>query len=610
MVYESIKKDMATALLKKILNERMGEIIDRGVMKDGVTMFIEMGLNTLTAYEKDFEAPLLYETANFYKREAAKWITEDSCTAFMKKAEEKLFQEQQRAQAYLHPNTEPTLIKKVEAELITQYAQRLMDMEGSGLVTLLKNNQTEDLSRMYRLFKRVAFLKPMAETTRDHITKEGIAIVQSHQQRRGAQGKETALEAAKREETECLAYIDDLLKHHEKYAGIVKNQFDNDALFQNALKDAFTHIVNMSPDEESKKVKTTAELLSTYCDFLLKSDKLGDENTDQLLDGLVNLFGYLSDKDMFAEFYRRQMSRRLLTSTKENAENERSIISRLKARCGAAYTNKFEGMIKDKSISEDLRNSFNEYVQNKSVSLPFQFVPQVLTTGFWPPFKIDNLTVPPEFATCMQVFKDFYSSRTESRLLKWVHSLGSCQMTARYPKGTVEIVMSAYQACVLLMFNANDELSAGDISKALTLPMDDVKRTMLALFASKSSALLLKSGEAKTIEQEDKFKVNEEFSSQKKKITLKAVSMTEGERKQVQDTAIQDRKLAIDACIVRIMKARRVLDHQNLVAECIKQLSQHFKPDPRDIKQRITDLIAREYIERDETQSNVYKYMA
>jgi hypothetical protein len=36
LVYQNIKKDMATALLDKILQERNGEIIDKSVMKDGV----------------------------------------------------------------------------------------------------------------------------------------------------------------------------------------------------------------------------------------------------------------------------------------------------------------------------------------------------------------------------------------------------------------------------------------------------------------------------------------------------------------------------------------------------------------------------------------------
>jgi cullin 3 len=36
----------------------------------------------------------------------------------------------------------------------------------------------------------------------------------------------------------------------------------------------------------------------------------------------------------------------------------------------------------------------------------------------------------------------------------------------------------------------------------------------------------------------------------------------------------------------------------------------YFQPDPRAIKQRIEDLIQREYMRRDEEQSNTYHYLA
>ena len=39
-------------------------------------------------------------------------------------------------------------------------------------------------------------------------------------------------------------------------------------------------------------------------------------------------------------------------------------------------------------------------------------------------------------------------------------------------------------------------------------------------------------------------------------------------------------------------------------------LCRHFKPDPKQIKKRIEDLIAREYLERDSNNNNVYKYLA
>ena len=61
---------------------------------------------------------------------------------------------------------------------------------------------------------------------------------------------------------------------------------------------------------------------------------------------------------------------------------------------------------------------------------------------------------------------------------------------------------------------------------------------------------------------------------------------------------------------VRIMKTRKTLDHQKLILEASNQLLRHFKPDPKQIKKRIEDLIAREYLERDANNNNVYKYLA
>ncbi|KAI8002445.1 Cullin-1 [Camellia lanceoleosa] len=49
------------------------------------------------------------------------------------------------------------------------------------------------------------------------------------------------------------------------------------------------------------------------------------------------------------------------------------------------------------------------------------------------------------------------------------------------------------------------------------------------------------------------------------------------ERKKVVEDVDKDRRYAIDASIVRIMKSRKVLGHQQLVMECVKQLSRMFK---------------------------------
>ncbi|KAI3849546.1 hypothetical protein MKX03_010902 [Papaver bracteatum] len=59
----------------------------------------------------------------------------------------------------------------------------------------------------------------------------------------------------------------------------------------------------------------------------------------------------------------------------------------------------------------------------------------------------------------------------------------------------------------------------------------------------------------------------------------------------------KNRHYAIDASIVRIMKARKVLQYNDLVTACV-------------IKKRIEDLISREFLEREEVSANIFRYMA
>lgn len=52
------------------------------------------------------------------------------------------------------------------------------------------------------------------------------------------------------------------------------------------------------------------------------------------------------------------------------------------------------------------------------------------------------------------------------------------------------------------------------------------------------------------------------------------------------------------------------MEHVLLVSEVTKQLSSRFRLEPTSIKQRIDDLLEREYLERDPEKRNVYRYLA
>jgi len=72
----------------------------------------------------------------------------------------------------------------------------------------------------------------------------------------------------------------------------------------------------------------------------------------------------------------------------------------------------------------------------------------------------------------------------------------------------------------------------------------------------------------------------------------------------------EDRKHLTEAVIVRIMKSRKTMEHNPLIVEVTKHLQNRFAPTPQLIKQRIEKLIEREYLERDQEDWKVYRYLA
>jgi len=360
--------------------------------------------------------------------------------------------------------------------------------------------------------------------------------------------------------------------------------------------------------------------MCSFCDGILKSgsgEKLSDAEVEEYLEKTVQLFSYLNDKDLFAEIYRNQLSKRLLNQRSASDDMERLMIGKLKLKCGAQFTAKMEGMLNDLSIGVDHSTSFTQYCESceqKSSIGKVEFVVQILTTGYWPSFKQVDCNLPKVMQQCTAIFQAYYDGSTTHRRLQWVNSLGNANVKGVFNKKSYDLQVVTLQAVVLLAFNEFESTPQPFpvIMQHLEMNEDVLKRVLHSLSCGKYKVIKRSTADGEdnkssgTIKSTDLFQVNDAFTCPMRKIRIPMASLDDTQSvKRVEE----DRSIAIEASIVRIMKARKTLAHQQLIAEVLAQLA-FFKPDPRVIKRRVEALIDREYLERDEENQNVYKYLA
>lgn len=191
-----------------------------------------------------------------------------------------------------------------------------------------------------------------------------------------------------------------------------------------------------------------------------------------------------------------------------------------------------------------------------------------------------------------------------------------------------EFTLSLYQTLVLLLFNDKDEINYEEILESTRIEESELKRTLQSLACGKWP-ILIKSSKGVDVNSSDVFSYNKSFNSHHYKIRVNQVQLKETvslllslfiktifiyyiskaeENQSTNEKVFQDRQYQVDAAIVRIMKMRKSLLHNQLVSEVMSQLKFHIKP--ADIKKRIESLIDRDYLARDEQIPSQYNYLA
>nr|CAD2190789.1 unnamed protein product [Meloidogyne enterolobii] len=156
-----------------------------------------------------------------------------------------------------------------------------------------------------------------------------------------------------------------------------------------------------------------------------------------------------------------------------------------------------------------------------------------------------------------------------------------------------------------MLYNKYDSCKINKIAAEIKLPNNQIMSLLQVL--CKTNLLIEKDS--------GNFCLNNEFKSENTKIDLIRAVATTNTGTQRKGGEVQKlkrdvfRESVLETVIVRIMKARKKLKHDDLVSEVTSQLNSRFVVKSRMIKSSIEQLIKEDYLKRSDNDNNLYEYV-
>nr|XP_019943416.1 PREDICTED: cullin-2 isoform X1 [Paralichthys olivaceus] len=597
LMIEPLQAVLIRMLLNEIKNDRCGENPNQKVIHGVINSFVHVEqykkkFPLKQFYQEIFEGPFLTKTGEYYKQEASNLLQESNCSQYMEKVLARLKDEEVRCRKYLHPSSYAKVIHECQQRMVADHLQFLH----GECQSIIRQEKREDMANMYTLLRAVANGLPhMIQELQVHIHNEGIRGTSNLSQ-----------------ENMPTLFVESVLEVHSKFVQLINTVLNGDQHFMSALDKALTSVVNF---REPKSICKAPELLAKYCDNLLKKSAKGmtENEVEDKLTSFITVFKYIDDKDIFQKFYARMLAKRLIHGLSLSMDSEEAMINKLKQACGYEFTSKLHRMYTDMSVSADLNNKFNNFIKTQEtvVDLGISFQIYVLQAGAWPLTHVPSSTfaIPQELEKSVQMFELFYNQHFSGRKLTWLHYLCTGEVKMNYLSKPYVAMVTTYQMAVLLAFNNSQTVTHKELQDGTQMNEKELQKTIKSLLDVK---MLNHDSQKEEIEAESTFSLNMSFTSKrtKFKITTSMQKDTPQEMEQTRSAVDEDRKMYLQAAIVRIMKARKVLRHNALIQEVINQSKARFNPSISMIKKCIEVLIDKQYIERSQTSADEYSYVA
>ncbi|XP_072027035.1 cullin-2-like [Amphiura filiformis] len=593
LMIKPLQRNLQDLLLRELQGDRCGDDTNQAVLHSVINSFVDVEQykkkQQLQLYQDLFESKCLEETGDYYRKESANLLQEHSCSQYMEKVLQRLHEETLRSRKFLHPSSYNKVMHECQMRMVADH----MTFLHGECKTMVRQEHLPDLSRLYKLLRPVQNgLGIMVKELEAHIKDTGLQSTSS------LQGDNVPAQ-----------FVDAILALHTKFSELINTTLGSDLAFTIALDKACAAVVNNRP---SLRIPCRSpELLAKHCDSLLKKSSKGisESELDDKLVQTILVFKYIEDKDIFQRFYSRMMAKRLIHGLSTSMDAEELMINKLKQACGYEFTNKLHRMFTDMGVSDDLNSKFGTYCNDRQTQLGISFSIYVLTTGSWPlgQSALTPFAIPQELEKSVRMFEMFYSDKFPGRKLTWLHHLCTGELKMNYLKKPYIVTVTTFQMAILLLFNNQESMAYGEVRENTQLNEKELNKTVQSLVDVK----LLEQQPQGAMDATTTFTLNINYSNKRTKFKITTALQKEAPQ-EVEQTHVaveEDRKLYLQAAVVRILKARKILKHNTLIQEVISQASARFSPSVSMIKKCIEVLIDKQYLERT-SASDEYAYVA
>lgn len=530
-------------------------------------------------------------------------------------------------------------------------------------------HHTHELQLLYELIGRIdQDYELLRLRLKDNIISQGQTIpefVRSWLD--SSKEKESTKKASTNSSAFALKWIDTIIEYQAQLLNVCKRSFEMNAQIEQTINHALRDFINAN----NRKVLSVnaPELLSVYMDHHIKQfnkatpskdvSATSPDQSDVLINSSVKFLRLVKDKDSFEANYANHFAKRFLntkglqqiitSNNKLGIDLEELVISKLGEEMGTSSLDKVLKMNKDIKLSRDITLDWKRSLVSNGVEDLIELDLKICNVTDWPKSMTKDYQTPEdtesviwsrELRPTIKAFEEYWFSgkKNNNKSLHWSPKFGSMDFRITYPSRTYEINMPTYAGIIMLLFAPKSSDTDGelvlafdekthytylDIKELTGIPESDLKRHLQSIAVAPRLRLLVKQPMTKDVKDTDVFTLNEKFKSPSIKVKVLTVSAsqstssksrkpteTEEEAEEISNNILEGRKLEVTAAIVRIMKSRHELKHNELIEELIKQLANRFLPQILLIKLRIEDLIEKVYLTRDDEDRNLYRYVA